>query len=300
MSRTRIHMATDDVTVALCGWWMNLEITNDADAVTCKSCRRALRRAKVAARANKPRELTAAEQRQQDAEMTALRIVRPPAQFITPEVWRDACRGSVVDADMRCGRCALCEQESVIQEAARVTPNRDGGIVRDAVVQHRWSSVDAALAYWAGAASTNAFRSAFGPMMERASLGGGTSSSSPNDRPMIAAALISAVDRAVALAYAAHVDQFGLDGDRCTIVLQARSSGYDVDAVARMFGLEPAVVKAIASHGRRIVRIELAARGHIPAPRPHDPLRLEIAQRREALARAVTTRSLGMARQGGR
>ncbi len=229
-----------------------------------------------------------------EAEIAVELAPRPGALVLTPELWQDSCRNVPPYCTSRTirerggsGPCALCDQARAIDADAFSRPWTEGRPRADAgPLPTRWRSVDAALEAWALPAGGRGLRSSTGPMLERArdALGLATGSM-PDDGVMIGPVLVLAVERAVARAYEPAVRREGLTVARCEGLLRARALGTDLDELAAALGLEPRVVRAVAAHGRRIVRVELAALGLIPPPKRHDPQRLEIAQRREELAR---------------
>lgn len=262
---------------AICGW-LGGTVTGVADAVTCKRCKKRLRRVKAAAA------LTGQDTIKPVAD-PAERYVERVERGIPHPTWDDVEGLPVLTPDTyrrrdcTCRDCSVCRFFRRIEQDEYAAPWRKTHVVYDPH-RPRWSSVAAALETLVIARVDGSSAGGWGYSLDvfrrlgvRIQAGGPTDSAAERQ-----ADDAIEVERALAAAYDQHNDR-GLGLARCCAILLARLVGrletiegrggrraqrrvpVPIPELAEELGVSPSVIGGIVKSGKQRVYEHLRARG---------------------------------------
>jgi hypothetical protein len=249
------------------------KLTDDADAVTCKSCIRLAARLVEVEDAKKPRSVTLEELVLSFARALAGPPIRPYPP-LTPALYRTMrCR-------MGSGHCscAFCQiDEGNINPLAAWTEEQQERPHRS--YDCDFGSINAALTFaarWRREGPT-ARASAHGGMMSRAQetmrLGTQVQVTHRSDREALEIRRVAQVHdilRAVEYAFAEQAERRGLPLETCVDVVLAafdEPAPLQPEEWAEATGLTPRALRELWLHGRRVAQERLALGEYVPTPR---------------------------------
>lgn len=278
---------------ALCGY-LGVTTETDLTRVTCTLCRRALAgRAKPGA----PRKGSTGAPTQAEMAAGLAEALRPmgvpqagPPPRLTAPMWSSSCKGGEY---RRCGSCALCEWEREAERwaAKEVSAHNEHG-PRVARLPRKtvWSSLAEALRALADWESHGRVApSAMGGILARIKSGeiGGTKESKGDDPLLNRAGDLVRVRRALETAYPDNAH--AVPQARRMRLLLERTPGVllvvrPYEELAAEVGVDVGEVQALVKSGRKVVTVELAARGLIPPPARASGLTEAVYERAQEIA----------------